>query len=113
MPYLFSVVEKLESTYVRLPFYEAFTRRIKFGRSETIDESVEYLKNQLLYRHQFKSTRTNQKVDFEFVALSGLASDGGLYLPTELPPRLNLESLIDLTFQEKGFNFWNSIFDYL
>ena len=55
----------------------------------------------LMYKHQFKSTRINQKVDFEFVALSGLASDGGLYLPTELPPRLNLESLVDMTF--KGF----------
>ena len=92
---------KLVATYVRLPFYEQFTRRIKFGQNETIDQSADYLKNMLMYKHQFKSTRTNQKVDFEFVALSGLASDGGLYLPTELPPRLNLESLVDMTF--KGF----------
>ena len=58
-------------------------------------------KDQLTYPHQFKSTRTETKVDFEFVALSGLAPDGGLYLPTSLPPKLTLESLVDLPFQER------------
>ena len=33
--------------------------------------------------------------------MSGLAPDGGLYLPTSLPPKLILESLVDLPFQER------------
>jgi len=85
----------------REPYYADFTRRVKFGRNETVEQSVDYLAKQLTHQHQFTSTRTDSSVDFEYAALSGLAPGGGLYLPSTTPPRLNLETLIALPFKER------------
>jgi threonine synthase len=56
---------------------------------------------------QFYSTKNHQhQVSFREAVLNGIAPDGGLYLPIELPPFDNsyINSLKDLSFQEISFN---------
>ena len=54
----------------------------------------------------FVSTRTeNQTYRFDNVALSGLAPDGGLYLPKPadaISRKINFDRLVDLDFMERN-----------
>ena len=54
----------------------------------------------------FVSTRTeNENYRFDSVALSGLAPDGGLYLPKpgpEISRKINLDRLVELDFMERN-----------
>ena len=50
---------------------------------------------------EFDSTRdSSSNFDFATVALTGLAPDGGLFLPRKLP-NLTLERLVELDFQSR------------
>lgn len=57
---------------------------------------------------QYLSTRSSVEpyLNFEEAVIRGLAPDGGLYIPTEIPslPENFLEEWKDLTFQELAFN---------
>jgi threonine synthase len=56
---------------------------------------------------QFYSTKDHQhRVNFREAVLNGIAPDGGLYLPVELPPlnRSYIDSLKNLSFQEISFD---------
>ena len=44
------------------------------------------------------------QLSFEDVVLKGLASDGGLYIPEEVPIATNWESWKDLSFPELAYN---------
>lgn len=44
------------------------------------------------------------QLSFEDVVLKGLATDGGLYIPEEIPSPANWESWKDLSFSELAFN---------
>lgn len=57
---------------------------------------------------QYLSTRSSKEpyLNFEQAVIQGLAPDGGLYIPTEIPslPENFLEEWKDLSFQELAFN---------
>jgi threonine synthase len=56
---------------------------------------------------QFYSTKNHQQtVSFREAVLNGIAPDGGLYLPVEIPPfnKSYIKSISELTFQEISYN---------
>ena len=88
-------------------YLDSFTKRIKFPKNQEINESVDYLEEKLTNPDPlFVSTRTeNEKYRFDSVALSGLAPDGGLYLPKPgraISRKINLDRLVDLDFMERN-----------
>ena len=88
-------------------YVNSFTKRIKFPKNQEINESVDYLEEKLTNPDPlFVSTRTkNKKYRFDNVALSGLAPDGGLYLPKPgraISRKINLDRLVDLDFMERN-----------
>lgn len=58
--------------------------------------------------HVYRSTRSdqNEALTFEDVVIKGLANDGGLFLPSEIPklPESFLQDWKDLSFNELAFN---------
>ena len=64
---------------------------------------------------KYKSTRNNQKlINSSFAILHGLADDGGLYIPENLPDiNLNYEFLKDMTYQEIAFYVLKNFFSDL
>ena len=64
---------------------------------------------------KYKSTRNNKKlINSSFAILHGLADDGGLYIPENLPNiDLNYEFLKDMTYQEIAFYVLKNFFSDL
>ena len=89
----------------REEFYDTcYTERIRFPREQSLADSVALVESRLFDPNVnlFRTTRCDgEEFDFPTVALSGLAPDGGLFLPRKLN-ELNLERLVDLDFRTRA-----------
>ena len=91
----------------RKSFYEThYDVRVAFSADDTPKEMAERVVKELEKSQEFKSTRGWKEENFQFldVVRKGLAFDGGLFVPEQLPEFFSgeLERMLPLNYQERA-----------